>query len=85
MTKNTGTLNDPARPGDPASTASLTSPTDPTIASTFMTVLITDVRYEVPSHGRFTFCSSWLPSHRAIGYVVKEGGSMFLRNTGTYV
>jgi hypothetical protein len=71
--------------GDPVSTASLTSPTDPTYAGTFLTVLITDVRFEVPSQGRFIYCSSWLPPHRAIGYDVEEKGSRLLRNTGTFV
>jgi hypothetical protein len=74
-----------ARRGDPVSTASLTSPTDPTNAGTFLTVLITDVRFEVPSQGRFIYCSSWLPPHCAIRYNVEERGSRLLRNTCTLV
>ena len=74
-----------ARRDDPVSTASLTSPTDPTNAGTFLTVLTTDVRFEVPSQGRFIYCSSWLPPHRAIGYDVEERGSRLLRNTATFV
>jgi len=79
------TLQGEARRGDPVSTASLTSPTDPTNAGTFLTVLTTDVRFEVPSQGRFIYCSSWLPPHRAIGYDVEERGSRLLRNTATFV
>jgi hypothetical protein len=74
-----------ARRDDPVSTASLTSPTDPTNARTFLTVLIIDVRFEVPSQGRFMFCSSWLSPHRAIGYDIEERGSRLLRNMGTFV
>ena len=74
-----------ARRGDPVSTASLTSPSDPTNAGTFLTVLITDVRFEVPSQDRFIFCSSWLPPHRAVGCDVEERGSRLLRNAGTFL
>jgi len=69
------TLQGEARRGDPVSTASLTSPTDLTNAGTFLTGLLTDVRFEVPNKGRFIFCSSWLPPHRAVGYDVEERGS----------